>query len=1195
MKKNFPKILSVLGILIILVALFAPLLGFGHAFFQKMHPVPYFRTILFLIGIVLFSIYYGKWIMDYLGQRLGTMLPASSETMFAILIIAAALVFFYRDVVFGGRTFLMLNSTAGTMPGQQVYGYLYPIPEIPPVSDPGAIAWQIEPYNRFFSRELKQGEFPLWNPHTGLAGRPLYVDGQTGLFEPIQFLFALLPDAWWPWSMDIQLLLRYFLAGFFTYLFLRRIKVGFLGGIAGGIAFMLSAYFLRWGNHPQVKTETLLPLVLYGYERLFSDRDWKSRIIAALAIGWCILAAMPESTFFALFLGTLWYFYRFVLKITTKIEIKKTIRDSLVNYFISTSLGFALSAVYLVPFVQFITSSISTHMSSGDSGIHYYQPWLIITTIIPYLIDPHIATFETHHFRITVLFFVFLGLLSAMQDKRRFSYAIFFAGFALVFIAKNYGAPFFQWIGYLPILKQIFFYKYAFFSIDFALAILLGIGLDALITKKTNFWQMFMSMCIVSGLLLFSVYEVYIRNLVPIESARFIRQFLVAITPLCVIAVLGFLHFRKDVPSLTAEIGLILLLVVESMMWKSDIVRPIRYDPYVQPPFVSYLVQQQEEPGRIMGLGLALYPNIASAYGLDDVRWLDALVPPRIYAFSTQLIAQEVEPIRFSGNTEYPIYKKMLDLLNVKYIFTTDPQANYFQYIDLVSIMSRQGSFQGSLQPSTFQDIAGQERVAFTVNASSPAKLELLMPPGTSTLRFGLALPAGPDQTTKQDQLFKIQLTTEGHSYIVFEKNITELHQNEESAWEDQQIDLTAWRGKVVEMEFLVTSNQAAGAAKDASVVVSVPYVKIPAELGNVWFRQADQETLKEISITGQVLSQNRSLFSPAFHGDVITISGITKDAFMEHPPMEPVHLALNLPDASVQLNYSIGIDPAAYQTQILGDGVEFILTLTDRDQHEFELYRKYIDPKHDRTQEKWLDQSIDLTTWKGEQVVVNFETNPGPENNNSADYAYWGDVSLSSPELAANESWVVNYHETDLTLVYNNEVIIYENNSAYPRAFVVFDTRKVDNFEDALKALTDPAINLSRTAIIEDPGNSVALAGDLPPVKAKVVSHSANSMEIEASIDTRGLLIVSEAYDPGWQAYVDGKSVPIYAVDGILRGIYLDKGTHSVKLEYRPLSFVIGGAITALALIAIIMYAIYLPVKIIASGMAVIAEKQEN
>ena len=137
----------------------------------------------------------------------------------------------------------------------------------------------------------------MWNPYSGLAGAPLFADGHTAPFEPIQFIFFFLPRRLWTYGVDIQLLIRFFLAGFFCYLFARRLKIGFAGSVTSGLLFMFQAYFLAYGNKRQGKTEVLLPLILYGYDRVADLEDSRSIWFCALFIGWAVIAGMPKSVF----------------------------------------------------------------------------------------------------------------------------------------------------------------------------------------------------------------------------------------------------------------------------------------------------------------------------------------------------------------------------------------------------------------------------------------------------------------------------------------------------------------------------------------------------------------------------------------------------------------------------------------------------------------------------------------------------------------------------------------------------------------------------------------------------------------------------------------------------------------------------------------------------------------------------------
>ena len=65
----------------------------------------------------------------------------------------------------------------------------------------------------------------------------------------------------------------------------------------------------------------------------------------------------------------------------------------------------------------------------------------------------------------------------------------------------------------------------------------------------------------------------------------------------------------------------------------------------------------------------------------------------------------------------------------------------------------------------------------------------------------------------------------------------------------------------------------------------------------------------------------------------------------------------------------------------------------------------------------------------------------------------------------------------------------------------------------------------------------------------------------IEASVDAAapGLLVVSERYDPGWRAQLDGREVPVHRADAIVMGIAVPQGRHEVRLRFVPAGFVLG------------------------------------
>jgi uncharacterized membrane protein YfhO len=53
--------------------------------------------------------------------------------------------------------------------------------------------------------------------------------------------------------------------------------------------------------------------------------------------------------------------------------------------------------------------------------------------------------------------------------------------------------------------------------------------------------------------------------------------------------------------------------------------------------------------------------------------------------------------------------------------------------------------------------------------------------------------------------------------------------------------------------------------------------------------------------------------------------------------------------------------------------------------------------------------------------------------------------------------------------------------------------------------------------------------------------------------VTRRSLLVLTDAWHPGWRATVDGREQPVYRVNYLFRGVFLEPGTHTILLSYGP------------------------------------------
>ncbi|GAB4529670.1 MAG: hypothetical protein Fur0018_16400 [Anaerolineales bacterium] len=71
-------------------------------------------------------------------------------------------------------------------------------------------------------------------------------------------------------------------------------------------------------------------------------------------------------------------------------------------------------------------------------------------------------------------------------------------------------------------------------------------------------------------------------------------------------------------------------------------------------------------------------------------------------------------------------------------------------------------------------------------------------------------------------------------------------------------------------------------------------------------------------------------------------------------------------------------------------------------------------------------------------------------------------------------------------------------------------------------------------------------------PLPDEAVRWTPNRVTVQA--DGPGLLVLSEVAYPGWQARVDGVPAPLLTPAGVLRGVLLPAGAHTVIFSYAPL-----------------------------------------
>ena len=317
-----------------------------------------------------------------------------------------------------------------------------------------------------------------------------------------------------------------------------------------------------------------------------------------------------------------------------------------------------------------------------------------------------------------------------------------------------------------------------------------------------------------------------------------------------------------------------------------------------------------------------------------------------------------------------------------------------------------------------------------------------------------------------------------------------------------------------------------------------------------------------------EMFEQNRGHLIPgkevAIAPKPFVLSGEARNALGEHPPYERLPYRIHVPtDPKEVFAFSYALDPAVFG-QASTDGVEFIVELKDPSERITKQFSRYIDPKHHAEERRWMDGQIDLSAWSGKSVELLFTTTPGPSGNTAYDWAAWSNFHFvgQAPRDQA----------PPFKLIYNQEAKIYRYDDVLPRAAIYHHAEMAEDEGAVLNKLVDPSLDvfdsvvLNKSRLTANERTQVAEINREAPVRveaASIRSYHSQDVQIEASLDRSGILVLNDTAYPGWTATVDGHPTPWTSANYLFRGVFLRPGRHIVEFCYQPKSFRWGAALS--------------------------------
>ena len=169
---------------------------------------------------------------------------------------------------------------------------------------------------------------------------------------------------------------------------------------------------------------------------------------------------------------------------------------------------------------------------------------------------------------------------------------------------------------------------------------------------------------------------------------------------------------------------------------------------------------------------------------------------------------------------------------------------------------------------------------------------------------------------------------------------------------------------------------------------------------------------------------------------------------------------------------------------------------------------------------------------------------------------------------------------KSGLKISYEDSIVtILESASSLSRAYFVSSYKSYPNGSISTKAIIQFFKNhqnhIAQMTLIEDStlNNSVNNVVIKPEMIAtqmpiKISNYEPNYILLKINAPSSGVIVLKDAFYPGWRAYINNIEKPILRANGMVRAVTIDRqGEYVVEFKYLPNSFIYGVMLSAISL----------------------------
>jgi len=402
------------------------------------------------------------------------------------------------------------------------------------------------PFSYYLDESLKNRKLETWNPYI-YFGFPLGAEqGQYGIAYPLNLLHAVLPFGL---ALTILAIIHFTLAGFFTHLYCRIMKLRFAPSFFSGMAYMFNGFIVSHGQYPShIYGYAWLPLVFLLLSLGSQNQRIKYYILAGSILGLQALTGHPN-IFFITIIGSAFY-----LIATEFRKPFKLLKNTLVmtGGMVITALPYLWQLKTLLPLSN--RARGVDFLDATNSSVHFLD---LINFISPHFFFNNLE--QNWHFGETWHRFGYWGqiettgfvgistlvlcVLAINKIKLKNKLPLLLICIVSILIAFGRNTPLYEMIFYkLPVLNGLRAPGKFLLLTDFTLAVLAGFGYDYLLSlqnAKKMLKKLLPALVVLLSLIVLLVWLYFDGSLHSSHLATYVRD---------AYAKDGFFNDQEDIP-----------------------------------------------------------------------------------------------------------------------------------------------------------------------------------------------------------------------------------------------------------------------------------------------------------------------------------------------------------------------------------------------------------------------------------------------------------------------------------------------------------------------------------------------------------------------------------------------------------------------------------------------------------------------